>query len=67
MYVSLTPAYGRDYATKRSALADYNAGKDFMLRVFDQPERLINKSQCQAEGFNVTIYFFRNTKSVNAD
>lgn len=30
----LTPAYGRVYNSKRSVLADYNAGKDFLC----QPE-----------------------------
>jgi hypothetical protein len=27
---TLTPAYGREYTSKRAVLADYNAGKDFI-------------------------------------
>lgn len=66
MYVTLTPAYGRDYKSGKTALADYNAGKDFMLNTFDSPVVAINKSQCDAEGFNVTIRFANNRKTVNA-
>jgi hypothetical protein len=29
--VTLTPAYGRDYKSKKAALADIEAGKDFIL------------------------------------
>jgi len=29
--MTLTPAYGRDYRTAKDALADYNAGKDFII------------------------------------
>lgn len=28
----LTPAYGRDYNSKDAVLADYHAGKDFMMQ-----------------------------------
>lgn len=27
----LTPAYGRDYKSKKAVLADFDAGKDFVL------------------------------------
>ena len=37
--LTLTPAYGRDYTSKRDVLKDYNAGKDFI----SQPDgRYIN-------------------------
>lgn len=37
--LTLTPAYGRDYTSKRAVVADYNAGKDFI----SQPDgRYIN-------------------------
>ncbi len=32
---TLTPSYGRDYKSKAVALADWNAGKDFMLNTFN--------------------------------
>ena len=27
---TLTPAYGRDYKSKKAAIADWNAGRDFI-------------------------------------
>lgn len=32
----LTPAYGRDYKSRKLAEADYHAGKDFILAVTGQ-------------------------------
>ena len=31
----LTPAYGRDYKTKKAAVADFEANKDFIIENFD--------------------------------
>ena len=31
MHPTLTPAYGRDYKSKKAVLADFNADKDFIL------------------------------------
>ena len=31
MYVTLTPAYGRDYKSAKSVKDDWNAGKDFII------------------------------------
>lgn len=64
MYVTLTPAYGRDYTSADTALADYDAGKDFVLNSFDRPNTPINKSQCVAENFKVTIRYNNNRKTV---
>ena len=30
--VTLTPAYGRDYKTSEAVIADFESGKDFILR-----------------------------------
>jgi len=56
MYVTLTPAYGRDYKSAKAAIADYDAGKDFVL---NKPwgNQLINKQQCVAEGMKVNIRY----------
>ena len=32
MYLSAVPAYGRDYKSKREVLADWDAGKDFLIQ-----------------------------------
>ena len=29
--ITLTPAYGRDYKSKKALLADWDAGKDFII------------------------------------
>ncbi len=31
-YISAVPAYGRDYKTKADVLADWEAGKDFLIQ-----------------------------------
>lgn len=31
-YLTLTPAYGRDYKSKAAVMADWNAGKDFIVQ-----------------------------------
>ncbi len=36
-YVEVTPAYGRDYKSAKAAKADWQAGKDFILRDFSSP------------------------------
>ena len=42
---SLTPAYGRDYKNQKAALADWYAGKDFILHEMLQ-EGLVNIDDC---------------------
>lgn len=32
MYVTLVPAYGRDYKSKKAALKDWEEGKDFRIQ-----------------------------------
>ena len=36
MYLTLVPAYGRDYKSKKEVLAAFDANKDFMLQSFDR-------------------------------
>ena len=43
MHHTLTPAYGRDYKNKPAVLADWLAGKDFMLETVYRAV-LINES-----------------------
>lgn len=35
MFLSVIPAYGRDYKSKKELLADWNAGKDFTMCPFN--------------------------------
>lgn len=66
MYVTLTPAYGRDYKSAKAALVDYNADKDFIIETFGFPRKPINKSQCEAENMQVTLRYnnLRNTRLI---
>jgi len=36
-YITLTPAYGRDYKSKAAVLADWNADKDFVIASIGHP------------------------------
>ena len=44
--MTLTPAYGRDYKNKKSVLADWNEGKDFIVNDISSPwnGKPVNKS-----------------------
>jgi len=35
--ISISPAYGRDYKNKAAAVADFLAGKDFMIEDISMP------------------------------
>ena len=63
MYVTLTPAYGRDYKSQKEVLADWNADKDFMINCVMHPAdgRYINKSSAPKED-TYNIRYAKNTK-----
>ena len=62
-HIQVTPAYGRDYANQRAALADWNADKDF---VDTWSQRVTNMADCEAMGLKVTIRYAKLTKLVEA-
>jgi hypothetical protein len=43
----LTPAYGRDYKSKKALLADFDAGKDFVTNPYNGPSQYVNKVQIE--------------------
>jgi hypothetical protein len=47
MFPTLTPAYGRDYKSKKEILADWEAGKDF---VYAETGQYINKQDAETQG-----------------
>jgi hypothetical protein len=57
---TLTPAHGRDYKSAKDAIADFNAGKDFVLNTH------LGSTYCSktdfAPGANLVIRYKRNTK-----
>jgi hypothetical protein len=61
--MTLTPAYGRDYKTQASVLADFNANKDFILRHLLERDRPINKEQIPP-GTRIQLRYSKLTKVV---
>lgn len=61
MDLHITPAYGRDYRNKAQAIADWVAGKDFILAMTGQ---YISKRD--AENFSVWIRYDKMRKLVKA-
>lgn len=66
-HLTLTPAYGRDYASKMAVIADLIRGKDF---VDSWTGKLINLPQIQQEGYrevNVRYGKLRKVAVVNLE
>jgi len=54
LYRTVTPAYGRDYTSARTARDDWANGKDFII----QPEgKYINKPDADRAGFSINIRY----------
>jgi hypothetical protein len=49
-YITLEPAYGRDYKTQKEVKAALDAGKDFQVNAFLSPDdgRMVNKQDLEA-------------------
>lgn len=66
--ITLTPAYGRSYSTAKAALADFAAGKDFILN--DVSSRYdgkpINKADCRGEKVTLRFNYNRSTTQVES-
>ncbi len=56
--MTLTPAYGRDYKSKKEVLADFDAGKDFVANDIQSSGSYTNKTDLIAMGFKeVTVRY----------
>ncbi len=65
MGFTLTPAYGRDYKSKKAVIADFNADKDFVDSSFDAKHTYINKqSVVDAGGGSVKLRYNANRQEV---
>lgn len=64
-HTTLVPAYGRDYKSAKAALADWDAGKDFIIADISDPYdgKPINKEQAQA-GTTYSIRYDKMKKFV---
>lgn len=58
-YLTVTPAYGRDYKTAKAAKADWEAGKDFLIQDL-RASGYINKEQ-QEPDMTINIRYNGNT------
>ena len=56
MFITLIPAYGRDYKSAAAAKADWLANKDFRIACFHHPNdgQLMNKEQAvSSDTYNI--------------
>ena len=62
MMSTLTPAYGRDYKSKKEVLSDFNDNKDFLIQSFNG-SGYINREQIESLKENqVMIRYQKLTK-----
>jgi len=63
-YVTVVPAYGRDYKSKKAVMADYHASKDFLINDMSNPHdgRYINKGDADNAGVTMNVRYSRLTK-----
>jgi hypothetical protein len=61
--MTLTPAYGRDYKSKKAVLTDWNAGKDFIIQDILSPwcGKPANKEDLTGTK-NIVIRYDKNRK-----
>lgn len=57
MYLTLVPAYGRDYKSKKEVLADWSADKDFLIADFSHPYdgKPMNRQDAETDMKGATI------------
>ena len=61
---TLTPAYGRDYKSKKEVLEDFDGGKDFLFNSFDK-QCYCSKEDLLNDGIeSVQIRFNKSTKVI---
>ncbi len=63
-YLTLTPAYGRDYRSQKAVRADWLENKDFVIATLGHPT-YINKRDADREGTKVMIRYSNLTKITN--
>ena len=63
-YVTVVPAYGRDYKSKKAVLEDYRASKDFRINDMFNPYdgKYINKEDADNAGLTMNVRYSQRTK-----
>ena len=62
MYITLSPAYGRDYRSKDAVLKDWNDGKDFIIRSADHPHCGRYANRADLKGLSVRLRYSKMQK-----
>ena len=64
--MTLTPAYGRDYKSKKAVQADLDAGKDFIIADFGHPYdgKPANHRDLKSEGLATVNIRYGNLRKV---
>lgn len=63
--MTLVPAYGRDYKSKAAVMADFDAGKDFLIAgIHPDSGRYVNKPQLLGNEREVSIRYAKLTKVI---
>ena len=66
-YVTVVPAYGRDYPSAKAARADWKSGKDFIIACFFHPYDTKPMSiRDVTDGEQIMLRFNRLTKMCKA-
>lgn len=63
---TVVPAYGRDYRSKGQAIADWEAGKDFILQDISSPwdGKPINKEDAVKAGYRSVNIRYKNLRQI---
>ncbi len=64
MYVTVVPAYGRDYKSQKEVKAAWAEGKDFRIEDMSHPDngRCINKDDPGVKGLTLNIRYKKLTQ-----
>lgn len=68
-YITLTPAYGRDYKNKKEVLADWHNNKDFLITDMSDPYdgSYMNKEQAKkGNTYNIRYNKLRSILPIKA-
>lgn len=65
MFITLLPAYGRDYKSKKAILSDLNSDKDFLLSDVTR-SGYINRPQLIEENFREVIVRYDGHRKVTS-
>lgn len=65
--VTLVPAYGRDYKSKKEVIKDWEENKDFIIQTIGHPYdgKVANRSDLAGESVKIRYNNLRNVAVIN--